>query len=147
MISNNETVPTKISERAIWQNLWCQRLTVHCYPGMLTDNRVTVRFNEFPASTFPPQETLRFLENKINCFPDQDQSLFVITVEIVWVVKGKVCVWPVRPELIKKYDLFYVAGLCNHHFDTQIAYSNSSIFLIIWLSLLTYSLLLFTSQM
>ena len=56
---------------------------MHCYPGMLTDNRVTGRFNEFPASKFPPQETLRFLENKINCFPDQDQSLFVITVEIV----------------------------------------------------------------
>ena len=52
-------------------------------PRIVTNNRVTVRFNEFPASKFPPQETLRFLENKINCFPDQDQSLFVITVEIV----------------------------------------------------------------
>ena len=31
-------------------------------------------------------------------------------------------------QLIKKYDLFYVAGLCNHHL-ILIAYSNSSIFL------------------
>ena len=146
MISNNETVPTKISERAIWQNLWWERLTVHCYPGMLTDNHVTVRFNEFPASKFPPQETLRFLENKINCFPDQDQSLFVITVEIVWVkLRGK-CVYGQLGQLIKTCDLFYVAGLATT-IMILIAYSNSSIFLIIWLSLLTYSLLLFTSQM
>ena len=31
--------PAKISERATLQNLWRQRVTVHCYPRMLTDDR------------------------------------------------------------------------------------------------------------
>ena len=32
-------LPGKISERATLQNLWRQRVTVHCYPQMLTDDR------------------------------------------------------------------------------------------------------------
>ena len=31
--------PAKISKRATLQNLWCQRVTVHCYLRMLTDDR------------------------------------------------------------------------------------------------------------
>ena len=31
--------PAKISRRATLQNLWCQRVTVHCYLRMLTDDR------------------------------------------------------------------------------------------------------------
>ena len=40
MTSNNETVShQKISERTTLQNLWRQRVTLHCYPRMLTDDR------------------------------------------------------------------------------------------------------------
>ena len=31
--------PAKIAERATLQNLWRQRVTLHCYPGMLTNDR------------------------------------------------------------------------------------------------------------
>ena len=31
--------PAKISERATLQNLWRQRVTLHCYPRMLTNDR------------------------------------------------------------------------------------------------------------
>ena len=31
--------PAKISERETVQNLWRQRVTVHCYPRMLTNDR------------------------------------------------------------------------------------------------------------
>ena len=31
--------PLKVSERTTVQNLWRQRVTVHCYPPMLTDDR------------------------------------------------------------------------------------------------------------
>ena len=95
-----------------------------------------MRFNEFPASKFPPQETLRFLENKMNCFP-QDQSFVVITVEIVWEVKGKVCTYGQLGtwQSESKFDISFEINVMIN------------VFLIIWLSLLTYSLPLFTSQM
>ena len=44
---------TKISVQATLQNLWCQRVTVHCYLRMLTNNcHITARFNEFQQQNF-----------------------------------------------------------------------------------------------
>ena len=77
----------KISKRAKLQNLWRQKVTVHCYRQCWRTTAVTARFNKFPASKFPtiyqlyneslepdrfPQLLLgkqRFSGDKVNCFP------------------------------------------------------------------------------
>ena len=66
--------PAKIAERATLQNLWRQRVTVHCYPRLLTDER---RYRqEFPANS----KSLRIssyittLESRISMFPSASQE-------------------------------------------------------------------------
>ena len=68
-----------LSARAVLQNMRGQRVTVQCYPRILTDDR---RYNEvqrissIKTSSYITNLTLRFSGNKINCFPG-DQSLSV----------------------------------------------------------------------
>ena len=52
---------------------------MHCYPRILTDDAVTARFNEFPAS-LSNLNVSRGGGNKINCFPrDQLLSAYCFT--------------------------------------------------------------------
>ena len=68
----------EISERATVQNLWRQRVTAHCYRGMLTDDRLYSEVMNF-------QLTLRFSGYKINCFPrDPSLSVWLIILSIFY---------------------------------------------------------------
>ena len=72
--------PAKICKRATLQNLWRQRVTVHCYLRTLT---VTARLNEFPAI---PRETVNFVYLESQCFLrprwDGDSQEIILTVSL-----------------------------------------------------------------
>ena len=92
-------IPAKISERATLQNLWRQRVTLHCYPPCLPTTalrglmnfqlQIFQLYNKslkdwsverqlilFPENINVTRGTLRFSRNRINCLPT-DQSLSV----------------------------------------------------------------------
>ena len=92
-------LPAKISERATLQNLWHHRVTVHCYPRMLTSGEIYFHnfvhekvffrglYNKSLKDWFLGKQFIVFPShlnvplgsasgNEINCFP-LDQSLSV----------------------------------------------------------------------
>ena len=82
--------PAKISEQATLQNQWCQRVTVHCNPQMLTT--ITVRFNEFPASKFPA------ITNYLKTGPLGNSS-FCFTSENIEILRKPNYLFPLGPVI------------------------------------------------